>query len=108
MLNVALVVAALCTAAPSAMAQAAPEPRPQRPRPSPTVSPEVHPDRTVTFRLRASKASEVTISGDIGPSRPLIKGDDGVWSVTVGPLAPDLYDYAFSVDGMRTIDTNNT
>jgi len=33
-------------------------------RSAPIVSPEVHPDRTVTFRIRAPKASDVTLTGD--------------------------------------------
>src|SRR5450759_3626741 len=58
------------------------------------VSPEVHPDHTVTFRLFAPKASEVVLMGSPGileaikEPKPLQKDDTGVWSVTVGPLAP--------------------
>src|SRR5205085_1645618 len=37
----------------------------------------------------------------------LIKDDKGVWSVTVGPLTPDLYSYAFTVDGVKTVDPKN-
>jgi hypothetical protein len=36
---------------------------PGAPRPAPLRSPEIHPDRTVTFRLLAPKASEVTLNG---------------------------------------------
>ena len=32
-------------------------------RPTPLRSPEIHPDRTVTFRLLAPKATEVTLTG---------------------------------------------
>ena len=39
---------------------------------------------------------------------PFQKGDDGVWSLTVGPLRPDLYVYHFDVDGMRIADPSNT
>jgi enterochelin esterase-like enzyme len=78
-------------------------------RTPPPASPEVHPDRKVTFRIQAPKASEVTVRGDWmegGPAN-FTKGDDGVWSVTVGPLAPDFYSYAFSVDGVKTLDPRN-
>jgi enterochelin esterase family protein len=37
----------------------------------------------------------------------MTKGDDGVWTVTVGPLAADLYGYSFSVDGFQTLDPGN-
>jgi enterochelin esterase family protein len=74
------------------------------------VSPEVSADHKVTFRIYAPKATEVTIGGEflgsLGPTK-LTKSDKGVWSVTVGPLTPDLYSYSFSVDGVRTIDPKN-
>jgi len=37
----------------------------------------------------------------------LEKGSEGVWSVTVGPLTPDFYSYAFLVDGVKTLDPKN-
>src|SRR5690606_36010464 len=74
----------------------------------PVVSPEVHPDRTVTLRYRAPNATQVTASGELdGQPHPLVKGDDGVWSVTIGPLAPDIYTYAFNVDGVVALDPRN-
>jgi enterochelin esterase family protein len=83
---------------------AAPPAKPQVVR---VVSPEVCPDRTVTFRLRAPKASEVTVSGEFGKPAAMTKDENGVWSVTLGPLAPGLYDYRFSVDGLRILDPSN-
>lgn len=73
------------------------------------VSPEVHPDKKVTFRIFAPKASEVTLRGDwmTGPPAKLEKDDKGVWSAAVGPLTPDFYSYAFTVDGVRTLDPRN-
>src|SRR4051812_46392241 len=70
---------------------------PERPRTVRVVSPEVRPDRTVTFRLRAPQAKEVKLSGEFGAPGTMTKGVDGVWSVTVGPLAPNLYEYRFTV-----------
>jgi enterochelin esterase-like enzyme len=79
-----------------------------RPRanPPPIVSPEVRADRTVTFRLRAPKASEVTVSGEFG-TRKMTNDGAGLWSITVGPLDPELYGYGFSVDGLRLLDPAN-
>ena len=76
------------------------------------LSPEVRADRTVTFRLRAPKASEVTVTGEWMLDFPsnktaLAKGADGVWSVTVGPLVPNIYLYSFMVDGMNIADPIN-
>lgn len=72
----------------------------------PIVSPAVA-DGRVTFRLRAPEAGAVTVSGDFGPDVALARGADGVWSATVGPLAPEVYVYFFTVDGVRTTDPAN-
>jgi enterochelin esterase-like enzyme len=87
----------------------------QFPRRKPTpndslVSPENLPDRKVTFRIYAPKASEVTLRGDwMTASEPvkLEKDKQGVWAATIGPLVPDFYSYTFSVDGVKTIDPKN-
>lgn len=78
------------------------------------VSPEIAPDRTVTFRIHAPRAAEVQLggSGDIpgtgsGRSTPLTRGTDGVWEVTVGPLNSGAYRYNFNVDGVPVIDPRN-
>jgi enterochelin esterase family protein len=74
------------------------------------VSPEVKSDRTVTLRLLAPKATEVLVTGEIlngAPSRAMTRGDDGVWTTTLGPLPPDIYTYAFNVDGVSTPDPRN-
>jgi enterochelin esterase-like enzyme len=80
-------------------------------------SPEINADRTVTLRLNAPKATEVrllgTITGDhnkpgANPNyEPLTKDANGVWSVTVGPLEPEIYDYYFNVDGANLGDPQN-
>src|SRR5688572_12101955 len=77
-------------------------PRPSsRTRPPAVVSPELHPDRSVTFRLRATNAAEVKLSGEwTRTAIPLQKDDDGVWATKVGPLEPDVYGYNFTVDGV--------
>jgi enterochelin esterase family protein len=81
----------------------------QAARPAPLRSPEIHSDRTVTFRLLAPKAAEVTVNGswDNGTDIKMTKDDAGVWSVTVGPLAPQLWGYWFVVDGVKALDPNN-
>ena len=74
------------------------------------ISPEVHGDARVTFRLLAPKAAEVTLRGEWmeGQVRAaLVKDDQGLWSVTVGPLRPDLYSYSFTVDGLTISDPRN-
>jgi enterochelin esterase-like enzyme len=72
------------------------------------VSPEVHPDRTVTFRIAAPKAADVTITCDwVDGAQKLTNADNGTWSVTLGPLPPSSYIYSFNVDGVATVDPVN-
>ena len=98
---------------PPAAGQAAPPAQPgggrgqQGPQ---VVSPEVHADRTVTLRLLAPKATEVTVTGELqngAPPKPMTKGEDGIWTVTMPAVPPDVYTYAFNVDGVNTPDPRN-
>jgi enterochelin esterase family protein len=104
-----LAMAAALLAAP-AYGQSQATRAPAAPAPTPRLnSPDVSADRHVTFRIRAPKASEVTFNGDwIGAiNMPMTKDDAGIWSITVGPLDPQLYGYWFMVDGVRTLDASN-
>jgi enterochelin esterase-like enzyme len=77
---------------------------------SPVTSPEVLPDRHVVFRLRAPKATEVSLTGEVLPNQgsgKMTRDDNGLWSVTIGPLAPDIYGYSFNVDGVTLSDPAN-
>jgi enterochelin esterase-like enzyme len=94
----------VATAAP-VLAQAPPSPAPPSP-PPPVISPEVHADRTVTFRLRAPNAKEVVVSGE-GVKAAMQKDEQGLWTVTTGPLEPDIYGYSFVVDGVTHFDPSN-
>ncbi len=72
------------------------------------VSPEVKVDNTVTFRFRAPNAKEVRLIGELdGQTYPMTKDEGGVWSVTIGPLSPDVYNYQFNVDGVIAMDPVN-
>ncbi len=73
---------------------------------APVVSPAVTAGR-ITFRLRANDARAVSVSGDFGPDVAMTRGSDGIWSASVGPLAPDEYVYFFIVDGVRLPDPSN-
>jgi len=53
----------------------------------------VHADGTITFRVLAPAARSVSVGGDMiqdRPRRTMTKDTAGVWSVTMGPFAPDL------------------
>lgn len=72
-------------------------------------SPEVLSDNRVTFRFNAPRATEVILNGDWPKGRniPMTKDEQGVWSVTVGPLEPELWGYTYSVNGARVTDPQN-
>lgn len=83
---------------------------------APLNAPEVHDDQTVTFRLKAPNATSVELpAGAIHTALnrgrepiPFIKGEDGIWTLTIGPLPPDMYAYHLMVDGVQIADPNNT
>jgi enterochelin esterase-like enzyme len=74
------------------------------------ISPEVHADKKITFRFLSGSAREVKLSGgQFGSAQvSMIKDTSGVWSVTVGPVKPDIYPYNFLVDGVQVADPRNT
>ena len=78
------------------------------------VSPEIYEDHTVTFRVQAPGAEEVKLTGDWMPAEGWVPGtvtmesdENGLWSYTTAVLEPELYGYAFIIDGVRTNDPNN-
>lgn len=72
------------------------------------ISPEVHFDNTVTFRFSSQTAKEVLLEGQFLTENLAMTNDgSGIWSVTVGPIIPDIYPYCFWVDGIQVADPNN-
>ncbi len=79
-------------------------------------SPEVHDDQIVTFRLMGPDVEKVELNPGaihtaLGMGRepiPFTKGDDGIWTLSIGPLPPDMYAYHLRVDGVQIADPNNT
>jgi enterochelin esterase-like enzyme len=73
------------------------------------ISPEVHPDNSVTFRFSARNAKRVSLDTEI-LSKPakMTKDDSGVWSIAIPPVKPDIYPYSFWVDSVEVNDPNNT
>lgn len=69
-----------------------------------TPSTVVNPDNTVTFSISAPQAKNVKISAQFAPKQDMVKGENGVWSITLGPVAPDIYPYCFEVDGIGVMD----
>jgi len=82
------------------------------------VSPEVNDTGMVTFRVKAPDAQQVllsapTIAAGLGTGSgakpwPFTKAADGVWSLTIGPVPPNMYVYKLVIDGVTVPDPNNT
>ena len=76
--------------------------------PAGVKSPEYNADGSVTFRCQAANAQNVELDCQMLASRAAMEKDDrGVWSITVKPSAPDIYPYAFVIDGTQVADPNN-
>lgn len=88
----------------------------------PIISPEIHDDKAVTFRFLAPNADTVHVTGDFlptvkittprgemdAPGKALLtKDENGVWTYKTSPLSPELYNYSFIVDGLKTVDPSN-
>jgi len=80
----------------------------QPPRGPLVISPQVLPDKKVTFRYLAPLAKEVKLSAQFEKAPvPMSRDSIGIWSVTVGPVRPDIYPYSFNVDGVTVMDPAN-
>jgi enterochelin esterase-like enzyme len=78
-------------------------------RPPSIGSPQVHADNTVTFKYYSKTAQKVILNGDFLPvPQAMTKDTSGVWSITIGPVNPEIYPYGFDVDGIQIADPNNT
>jgi enterochelin esterase-like enzyme len=88
-----------------------PAARPAFKMPVAIKSAEILTDNSVIFRLLSKDAVSVAVSGDwmpgFGASVPMVKNDTNLWTLTVGPLKPELYSYTFLIDGVRVLDQNN-
>jgi enterochelin esterase family protein len=110
-LNFSVALCGILLLTTSLVAQPAATPPRRGPQGPQVTSPEIAPDRHVTFRILAPKAEAVRLSGsDIpgnGPGAEMTKGTNGVWEVTLGPIDPGAYRYNFNVDGVSVIDPRN-
>jgi enterochelin esterase-like enzyme len=81
----------------------------QPPRGPLVISPQVLADKKVTFRYLAPLAKEVKLSAQFEKAPvPMTRDSIGIWSVTVGPVRPDIYPYSFNVDGVTVMDPANS
>jgi enterochelin esterase-like enzyme len=73
-------------------------------------------DRHVVFRFFAPKANavDVVIGIKSGPyeiqgttTTAMTRNAEGLWSVTLGPFEPNLYEYQFNLEGRKITDPSN-
>jgi Carbohydrate-binding module 48 (Isoamylase N-terminal domain) len=95
------------------------EPTSAQPTPTPTLGDrftQVLPDRRVLFRFFAPKANavDVVIGLKSGPyeiqgttTTAMTRDAEGLWSVTLGPFEPNLYEYQFNLEGRKITDPSN-
>lgn len=78
------------------------------------ISPEVFDDHTVIFRVKAPEARQVSLSGSVllalksREPMPFSRGNDGIWTLKVGPIEPEIYYYKLLIDGVSVVDPANT
>jgi enterochelin esterase family protein len=74
----------------------------------PVFSPEIVPNKGVTFRLKAPKAAEVALRGQWDRQQVVMTKDaEGVWSITLPEVKAGVWEYSFIVDGQSMIDSAN-
>ncbi|MFH0841501.1 MAG: alpha/beta hydrolase-fold protein [Bacteroidota bacterium] len=74
------------------------------------VSPEIAADNSVTFSIYAPDANSVFLNGSwmkAGENKEMIKDNRGVWSVTINPLEPSMYNYNLILNGVNILDPAN-
>lgn len=80
-------------------------------RRAPIISPEIHSDKKITFRVLAPEAKTIAINGNwmegFGTQVQLSRNDTGMFELTIDPLPSEIYTYSFYIDGVRSIDGNN-
>ncbi|MFT4588183.1 MAG: enterochelin esterase-like enzyme [Candidatus Binatia bacterium] len=86
------------------------KPQAKKPRPKPVVSPLLFGDGRLTFQVSAPNAKEVFLTGQMLKTKRILLGKDGrgIWSATIAPVAPGVYEYSFLIDGQKTIDPGNS
>ncbi|MCC7377517.1 MAG: hypothetical protein IT581_22850 [Verrucomicrobiales bacterium] len=106
---VALILAALLAGflADPACAQIASDSVPAPGNVGSAAYPRLHPDRSVSFQIKAPSAQRVVLRGGAGlvnDALPMERGENGIWAVRTPPAAPGFHYYWFEVDGLNVQD----
>ena len=76
-------------------------------QPGQVTSPEVMPNGDIVFRIYAPDAHSVRLNCQLAPEFEMTRQSDGVWTATLHPDIPDIYQYVFVVDGVTISDPAN-
>ena len=71
------------------------------------AQPRTNDDGTVTFQYKNDSAKTVLVDVQFAGRKEMTRGADGLWTVTLGPVAPDMYPYCYVVDGVGVMDPEN-
>ena len=71
------------------------------------AQPRPNADGTVTFQYKNDSAKNVMVDVQFAGRKDMTRGADGTWTVTLGPVAPDMYPYCYIVDGVSIMDPEN-
>ena len=64
-----------------------------------------HENGTVTFQYKNDQAKEVMVDVQFAGRKPMQRdAETGLWTLTLGPAAPDMYPYCYIVDGVSVMD----
>ncbi len=75
--------------------------------------PQIHPDRRVTFQVKAPSAQTVAVmpgGGNNGLGKgpfPMTRDEAGLWTATIGPVQPGFHYYWLLIDGVPANDPNS-
>lgn len=59
---------------------------------------DVPPQGTTSAGSLSAGTIDATLDGEVKPW-PFTEGDDGIWTLTIGPIPPNIYVYKFVIDG---------
>src|SRR5271163_3916589 len=66
--------------------------------------PRIDADGRIEFRIKAPDAHKVQVQVGATPTIDMVKGDDGVWTVTTPPIVPGFHYYYLTIDGVTVDD----
>jgi enterochelin esterase family protein len=66
--------------------------------------PRIGSDGRIEFRIKAPDAHKVQVQVGAAPTMDMVKGEDGVWTVTTQPIVPGFHYYYLTIDGVTVDD----